>query len=75
MNFSEGKVVRLGRESVHVVVLGLGFLLRAAITFEEIREDFKYKIVRKLSAIPIARIVRNFTFYLSYTVEVFLSIL
>ncbi|XP_042432732.1 uncharacterized protein LOC122019319 [Zingiber officinale] len=46
----EGKVVRLGRESIHVVMLGF---FSAAIMFEDIREDLKYKIVRSLSAIII----------------------
>ncbi|KAJ8646406.1 hypothetical protein MRB53_008154 [Persea americana] len=36
----EGKVVKLGKESIHVIVLGFS---SAAITFEDIREEFKYK--------------------------------
>ncbi|KAG6476541.1 hypothetical protein ZIOFF_065783 [Zingiber officinale] len=50
LNFSDGKVVRLGRESIPVVMLGF---FSAAIMFEDIREDLKYKIVRNLSAIII----------------------
>ncbi|XP_058098800.1 uncharacterized protein LOC131243446 [Magnolia sinica] len=36
----EGKVVKLGKESIHVVVLGFS---SAVITSENIREEFKYK--------------------------------
>ncbi|KAG6524400.1 probable DNA-directed RNA polymerase I subunit RPA43 [Zingiber officinale] len=36
-----GKVVKLGKESIHVVVLGFS---SAAIMLEDIREEFKYKI-------------------------------
>ncbi|XP_010918524.1 uncharacterized protein [Elaeis guineensis] len=37
----EGKVVKLGKESIHVIVLGFS---SAAIVLEDIREEFKYKI-------------------------------
>ncbi|KAJ6839085.1 uncharacterized protein M6B38_316430 [Iris pallida] len=37
----EGKVVKLGKESIHVVVLGF---CSVAIMLEDIREEFKYKI-------------------------------
>lgn len=37
----EGKVVKLGKESIHVVVLGF---CSAAIVSEDIRDEFKYKI-------------------------------
>ncbi|XP_077220926.1 DNA-directed RNA polymerase isoform X2 [Tasmannia lanceolata] len=37
----EGKVVKLGKESIHVIVLGFS---SATITFEDIREEFKYKL-------------------------------
>lgn len=40
---SEGKVVKLGKESIHVIVLGFS---SAAIMLEDIREEFRYKIVR-----------------------------
>ncbi|PKU70651.1 hypothetical protein MA16_Dca018728 [Dendrobium catenatum] len=38
--FIEGKVVKLGRESVHATVLGFS---SAAIMLEDIRAEFKYK--------------------------------
>ncbi|XP_068646477.1 uncharacterized protein [Aristolochia californica] len=37
----EGKVVKLGRESIHVIVLGFS---SAVITSEDVREEFRYKI-------------------------------
>ncbi|XP_072988794.1 DNA-directed RNA polymerase I subunit rpa43 isoform X1 [Typha latifolia] len=37
----EGKVVKLGKESIHVIVLGF---CSAAIMMEDIRQEFKYKI-------------------------------
>ncbi|CAL9176208.1 uncharacterized protein LOC135673656 [Musa acuminata AAA Group] len=37
----EGKVVKLGKESIHVIVLGFS---SAAIMLEDIREEFRYKI-------------------------------
>ncbi|KAF5180075.1 Dna-directed rna polymerase [Thalictrum thalictroides] len=37
----EGKVMKLGQESIHVVVLGF---CSAVITEEDIRQDFRYKI-------------------------------
>ncbi|XP_020083606.1 probable DNA-directed RNA polymerase I subunit RPA43 isoform X1 [Ananas comosus] len=37
----EGKVVKLSKESIHVIVLGF---TSAAIMSEDIREEFKYKI-------------------------------
>nr|CAD1827715.1 unnamed protein product [Ananas comosus var. bracteatus] len=37
----EGKVVKLSKESIHVIVLGFS---SAAIMLEDIREEFKYKI-------------------------------
>ena len=40
---AEGKVVKLGKESIHVVVLGF---CSAAIMSEDIRDEYKYKIVR-----------------------------
>ncbi|PKA52652.1 hypothetical protein AXF42_Ash001633 [Apostasia shenzhenica] len=37
----EGKVVKLGRESIHAIVLGFA---SAAIMLEDIREEFNYRI-------------------------------
>lgn len=37
----EGKVVKLGQQSIHIIVLGFS---SAIITEEDIREEFKYKI-------------------------------
>lgn len=39
---SEGKVVKLRQESVHVIVLGFA---SAAITDEDIRDEFKHRTV------------------------------
>lgn len=39
---SEGKVVKLTQESIHVIVLGFA---SAIITEKDIREEFKYKTV------------------------------
>lgn len=39
---SEGKVVKITRESIHVIVLGFA---SAVITSEDIREEFRYKTV------------------------------
>lgn len=38
--FVEGKVVKLGKESIHVIVLGFS---SASIMLEDIRSEFKYK--------------------------------
>lgn len=40
--FSEGKVVKVGRDSIHAVVLGFA---SAAILIEDIRDEFKIKKV------------------------------
>ncbi|XP_052201634.1 uncharacterized protein LOC127807651 [Diospyros lotus] len=37
----DGKVVKLGQQSIHVIVLGFS---AAVITEEDIREEFKYKV-------------------------------
>ncbi|GFS35966.1 DNA-directed RNA polymerase [Actinidia rufa] len=39
----EGKVVKLGQQSIHVIVLGFS---SASIIEEDIREEFKYKVKR-----------------------------
>lgn len=39
---SEGKVVKITQESIHVIVLGFA---SAVITSEDIREEFRYKTV------------------------------
>lgn len=44
--FSEGEVVKVGQQSIHIVVLGFS---SAVIADEDIREDFKYKIVSTLN--------------------------
>lgn len=40
--FLEGKVVKLARESIHVVVLGF---VAAIVTEDDIRDEFRFKIV------------------------------
>lgn len=39
---SEGKVVKLRQESIHVIVLGFA---SAVITYEDIRDEFKHRTV------------------------------
>ncbi|XP_021722548.1 uncharacterized protein LOC110690030 isoform X2 [Chenopodium quinoa] len=39
--YLEGKVVKVGQESIHVVVLGFS---AAIITVDDIRDEFRYKI-------------------------------
>ena len=46
--FTEGKVVKIARESIHVVVLGFS---ASVITEEEIRDEFKFKIVGNINAL------------------------
>lgn len=40
---AEGKVVKLGKECIHVIILGFS---SATIMSEDIREEFKFRIVR-----------------------------
>ncbi|KAF3676763.1 hypothetical protein FXO37_05164 [Capsicum annuum] len=49
----EGEVVKVGQQSIHIIVLGFS---SAVIADEDIREDFKYKIILK----QLDRIRRNF---------------
>uniref|UniRef100_M1BN56 S1 motif domain-containing protein n=1 Tax=Solanum tuberosum TaxID=4113 RepID=M1BN56_SOLTU len=39
--YFEGEVVKVGQQSIHIIVLGLS---SAVIADEDIQEDFKYKI-------------------------------
>jgi hypothetical protein len=41
--FSEGTVVKIGKDSIHAVVLGFA---SAAILIEDIRAEFKYRKVQ-----------------------------
>lgn len=43
MILTEGKVVKLTQESIHVIVLGFS---SAIIVDEDIRDEFEHKIVR-----------------------------
>lgn len=40
--FTEGKIVKLAEQSIHIVVLGFS---SATIIEEDIREEFSYKVV------------------------------
>lgn len=52
----EGKVVKATRESIHLVVLGFA---AAVITAEDIRDEFKFKIVCLLLVMSSESFFRN----------------